>query len=144
MIFEHRKYFIPRREIRSVSSGGPIDTLSIHFVLGKCCTFKNPLAFLWFLNLENVLSPEGRYVVYPVREIHSISSRGPIEVSFHLLNFELERVYWTSKTWILRREIRSITSRGPINVSFHLLDFGLERVYWTSKTYVGFIAFFLR
>ena len=62
----------------------------------------------------------------PRREIRSISSRGPIEVSFHLLNFGLERVYWTSKSYrvyrvffarkcfIPRREMRSISSRGPI------------------------------
>ena len=28
---------------------------------------------------------------------------GPIEVSFHLLNFGLERVYWTSKTYTVYR-----------------------------------------
>ena len=39
----------------------------------------------------------------PRREIRSISSRGPIEVSFHLLNFGLERVYWTSKTYRVYR-----------------------------------------
>ena len=39
----------------------------------------------------------------PRREIRSISSRGPIEVSFNLLNFGLERVYWTSKTYMVYR-----------------------------------------
>ena len=42
-------------------------------------------------------------VFIPRREIRSISSRGPIEVSFHLLNFGLERVYWTSKTYMVYR-----------------------------------------
>ena len=39
----------------------------------------------------------------PRREIRSISSRGLIEVSFHLLNFGLDRVYWTSKTYKVYR-----------------------------------------
>ena len=46
---------------------------------------------------------EPRKCFIPRREIRSISSRGPIEVSFHLLNFGLERVYWTSKTYRVYR-----------------------------------------
>ena len=38
-----------------------LDTLRVGI-----CNFKNLLVFLRFLNLENVLSPEGRFVAYPV------------------------------------------------------------------------------
>ena len=60
------------------------------------------------LNLKKAgVSPSrvffARKCFIPRREIRSISCRGPIEVSFHLLNFGLERVYWTSKTYRVYR-----------------------------------------
>ena len=52
--------------MRSISSRGPIELFPFIVLVNVYCTFKNRLGFLRFLNLENVLSPEGRYVVYPV------------------------------------------------------------------------------
>ena len=57
--------FIPRREIRSISSGGPIDTLSIYCLSKRILDFQNiPLGeaflkplidFIDFFLLQNVL-----------------------------------------------------------------------------------------
>ena len=65
----------------------------ISFIILKLISFFNARYRVFF----------ARKCFIPRREIRSISSRGPIEVSFHLLNFGLERVYWTSKTYRVYR-----------------------------------------
>ena len=73
------------------------------------CTFpvyRMPSCFHdWMITKDNWLLYHLVYILdfIPGREIRSISSRGPIEVSFHLLNFGVERVYRTSKTYMVYR-----------------------------------------
>ena len=102
-------------------------SLIIHKKIKFCNYFQIYPSLMTFVRHFDSYFP--RFLVIFIRrmEIRSISSRGLIEVSFHLLNFGLERVYWTSKTYMVyrvffarkcfipRREIRSISSRGPID-----------------------------
>ena len=61
------KCFIPRREMHSISSRGPFVFTYVLFWGSKSLEhFKTCLLERPFWNRENVLSPEGRYVVYPV------------------------------------------------------------------------------
>ena len=54
------KCFIPRREMQSISSRGPIVfTYTLFGIVKVYWTFKNIQVFSSFWNLENVLSPEG-------------------------------------------------------------------------------------
>ena len=92
--------FIPRREMRSIYSRGPIVVTYVLSPEGRCVAypvgvqlrlfpfiefcvrkgildFKNLKGLSRFFLLENVLSPEGRCVAYPV---------GVHWDSFHLLN----------------------------------------------------------
>ena len=70
-VFFARKCFIPRREIRSISSRGPIDTLSIYCLSERILHFQKSIGFL------KIFEPRKCFI--PRREMRSISSRGPIE-----------------------------------------------------------------
>ena len=89
------------------------------------CTLKNLLGFLRFLNLENFLSPEGRYWVYPV---------GVQLILFPFI--VLGNVYWTFKTYLLERPFLNLAnvlfdgvglggvgSDGPSKGSFNFFHF---------------------
>ena len=67
-IFEPRKCFIPRREIRSISSRGPIDTLSIYCLRERILHFQKSIGFLMIFEPRKC---------FPRREIRSIFSGGP-------------------------------------------------------------------
>ena len=133
------KHFIPRREMRSISSRGPIETLSIYCCLSKrILHFQKPIGFL------KIFEPRKCFI--PRREIRSISSRGPIEVSFHLLNFGLERVYWTSKTYKVYRVFfarkcfitrRWVQKRTPTGSQFEIFLFyiSLGNFFLISKSH---------
>ena len=69
--FEPWNCFIPRREMRSISSRGPIDTFFIYWLSERISDFQN-------LSLgEAFLKPLKSFISR--REMRSISSRGPIE-----------------------------------------------------------------
>ena len=80
-------YFIPRREIRSMSSRGPIDTLSIY-----CCLSERILHFKKSIGFLKIFKPRKCFIRR--REMRSISSR------VHLILFPfvvLVNVYCTFK-----------------------------------------------
>ena len=52
--------------MRSISSRGPIELFPFIVLVNVYWTFKTCLEERPFWNLENVLSPEGRCVAYPV------------------------------------------------------------------------------
>ena len=72
---------------------------------------------LIFLNLENVLSPEGRCVAYPVGVQLRLFPFIEFWVRRGILDFKtylLKRPFFCFKIIIPRREMRSISSRSPI------------------------------
>ena len=78
----------------------------------------------------------------PRREIRSISSKGSIEVSFHLLNFGVGKVYWISKTNKVYRVLfllkmfyppEGVCSQTPKGSNWTLFPF-----YWVRKSILDF------
>ena len=60
-------HFYPQREMRSISSRGSIDFSSYFICLSnRILHFRNHYTAVTFFYPENVLSPEGRCVAYPV------------------------------------------------------------------------------
>ena len=74
---KHRQCFIPQREIRSISSRGPIVFTYVLFWVRK-----------GILDFQNMLEGEAfqkpRKCCIPLREMRNISSRGPIIFTYVL------------------------------------------------------------
>ena len=97
-LFSPWKCFIPRREMRSISSGGfnyfHLCFNYITFLVRKRISqFQNYSTTVTFFSLENVKSLEGRCVAYPV---------GVLSFLIRYMLFGLRDVYDTYKITILR------------------------------------------
>ena len=116
----------PEREMRSISSRGPIELFPFIVLVNVYWTFKTCLEERPFWNLENVLSPEGRCV--------GISSRGPIELFQFIV---LVNVYWTFKTVESKSDLRPPPRNGPLGDILCLLyqgGFDLLEIFYACSS----------
>ena len=123
------KCFIPRREIRSISLGVQLILFPFIGVSKSLEPFKNLKGFSVFFYSKCFI---------PRREMRSISSRGSIEVCFHLLNFVLGNVYWISKNYkiyrvFLRKNVLLWRVGRSQKVSFNFFHF---KIYQTLNIYI--------